>query len=48
MGEFKKEDIPITISTPMGIILTLMVLGTLYLGILPGILLDLAEEAASF
>ncbi len=48
MGEFKKEDIPITISTPMGIILTFMVLGTLYLGILPGILLDLAEEAASF
>jgi NADH-quinone oxidoreductase subunit N len=48
MGEFKKEEIPITISTPMRIILTLMVLGTLYLGILPGILLDLAEEAASF
>jgi NADH-quinone oxidoreductase subunit N len=48
MGEFKKEEIPITISMPMRIILTLMVLGTLYLGILPGILLNLAEEAASF
>jgi len=48
MGEFKKEETPITISTPMRIILTLMVLGTLYLGILPGILLDLAEEAANF
>ncbi len=48
MGEFKEEDIPITISAPMRILLTLMVLGTLYLGILPGILLDLAEEATSF
>ena len=48
MGEFKKEEIPITISMPMRIILTLMVLGTLYLGILPGILLNLAEAAASF
>ena len=48
MDESKKEEVPITISTPMRIILTLMVLGTLYLGILPGILLDLAAEAASF
>ena len=48
MGEFKKEEIPITIPTSMRIILTLMVLGTLYLGILPGTLLDLAEEAVSF
>ena len=48
MGEFKKEEVPITIPTPMRIILALMVLGTLYLGILPGILLDLAEEAVNF
>jgi len=48
MGVFKKEEIPITISTPMCIILTLMVSGTLYLGFLPGILLDWAAEAASF
>jgi len=48
MGEFKTEKIPITISMPLRIILTLLVLGTLYLGILPGSLLNLAEEAASF
>jgi len=48
MGEFKKEEVPITISMPMRIILTLMVLGTLFLGILPGILLNLTKEAASF
>ncbi|MEE8460593.1 MAG: NADH-quinone oxidoreductase subunit N, partial [Acidobacteriota bacterium] len=48
MGEFKKEEVPITISMSMRIILTLMVLGTLFLGILPGILLNLTKEAASF
>jgi NADH:ubiquinone oxidoreductase subunit 2 (subunit N) len=48
MGKLKKEEIPITIPTPMRILIAIMVLGTLYLGVLPGALLSLAREAVSF
>ena len=48
MGESKKGEIPIMIPTTMRIVIAIMVLGTLYLGMLPGTFLRLAEEAVSF
>lgn len=48
MGELKKEEIPITIPTPMRVLIAILVLGTLYLGVLPGAFLSLAREAVSF
>jgi NADH-quinone oxidoreductase subunit N len=48
MGEFQGEGTPITIPLSLRIVIAIMVLGTLYLGILPGTFLHLAGEAVSF
>ena len=49
MGEFHEETgTLITIPLSLRIVIAIMVLGTLYLGLLPGILLHLASEAVSF
>jgi NADH-quinone oxidoreductase subunit N len=48
MGELKKEEIPITIPTPMRVLIAILVLGTLFLGVFPGAFLSLAREAVSF
>ena len=49
MGEVHEEaETPITIPLSLRIVIAIMVLGTLYLGILPGTFLHLASEAVSF
>ncbi len=48
MGELKKEEIPITIPTPMRVLIAILVLGTLFLGVFPGAFFSLAREAVSF
>ena len=49
MGEFHEETgTLITIPLSLRIVIAIMVLGTLYLGLLPGIFLHLASEAVSF
>ena len=48
MGEFHGEGTLVTIPLSLRIVIAIMVLGTLYLGILPGTFLHLASEAVSF
>ena len=48
MGEFHGEETRIAIPLSLRIVIAIMVLGTLYLGILPETFLHLASEAVSF
>ena len=48
MSEYHGEGTLITIPFSLRIVIAIMVLGTLYLGILPGTFLHLASEAVSF
>ncbi len=48
MGEFHGEETRITIPLSLRIVIAIMVLGTLYLGILPETFLHLASEAVGF
>ena len=48
MGKFHGEETRIAIPLSLRIVIAIMVLGTLYLGILPETFLHLASEAVSF
>ncbi|MEE8349229.1 MAG: NADH-quinone oxidoreductase subunit N [Acidobacteriota bacterium] len=48
MGDFHGDEVLLTIPLSLRIVITIMVLGTLYLGILPETFLQLASKAVSF